>query len=318
MSAELKREILRLLREDEEFRYAVAGYLGLQDIRTTLAQLAEAVKTLIDAVNALNSRVESLEEGLKEVKASVSSLNERVGKLEANVSSINERMGRMEASISSLSDNVSSLNERVGRLESNVSSLNERVGRLEANTSSLNERVGKLETSVSSLSERMERVEANISSLNKRMEKVEADVSSLNKRMGKVERELRSMRRTLENLTMSEEEEANLVVTHLLRERGISIETGPAVFDKRYEFDIYGTTGQLTVVGDAKVRAGPRAVRKLVERVEEAKRRWPEKLPGRVVAVLYCLRAAPGTAEEAEKLGVWLLESMREKTKPPL
>jgi chromosome segregation ATPase len=255
MSAELKREILRLLREDEEFRYAVAGYLGLQDIRTTLAQLAEAVKTLIDAVNALNSRVESLEEGLKEVKAGVSSLNERVGKLEANVSSLNERVGRLEA---------------------------------------------------------------DVSSLNKRMEKVEADVSSLDKRMGRVERELRSMRRTLENLTMSEEEEANLVVTHLLRERGISIETGPAAFDKKYEFDIYGTTGQLTVVGDAKVRAGPRAVRKLVERVEEAKRRWPEKLPGRVVAVLYCLRAAPGTAEEAEKLGVWLLESMREKTKPPL
>ena len=241
MSAELKREILRLLREDEEFRYAVAGYLGLQDIRTTLAQLAEAVKTLIDAVNALNSRVESLEEGLKEVKASVSSLNERVGRLEANVSSLSERVGKLEA-----------------------------------------------------------------------------DVSSLNERMGKVERELRSMRRTLENLTISEEEEANLVVTHLLKERGISIETGPAVFDKRYEFDIYGTTGQLTVVGDAKVRAGPRAVRKLVERVEEAKRRWPEKLPGRVVAVLYCLRAAPGTTEEAEKLGVWLLESMREKTKPPL
>ena len=93
MSAELKREILRLLREDEEFRYAVAGYLGLQDIRTTLAQLAEAVKTLTDAVNALNSRVESLEEGLKEVKASISSLNERVGKLESNVSSINEKNG---------------------------------------------------------------------------------------------------------------------------------------------------------------------------------------------------------------------------------
>jgi predicted nuclease with TOPRIM domain len=283
MSAELKREILRLLREDEEFRYAVAGYLGLEDIRTALAQLAEAVKALIDAVNALNSRVRSLEEGLGEVKASVSSLNERVEKLEAN---------------------VSSLNERVGRLEVTVSSLDERVGRLETSFSSLNERVEKLEASVSSLSERMDRVEAN--------------VSSLNERMGKVERELRSMRKTLENLTMSEEEEANLVVTHFLRERGISIETGPAVFDKRYEFDIYGTTGQLTVIGDAKVRAGPRAVRKLVERVEEAKRRWPEKLPGRVVAVLYCLRAAPGTAEEAEKLGVWLLESMREKTRLPL
>jgi chromosome segregation ATPase len=245
------------------------------------------------------------------LEVNVSSLNERVGRLETSVSSINERVEKLEA-------DVSSLNERMGKLEASVSSLSERMDRVEASVSSLNERMGKVEADISSLNERMGKLEADVSSLNERMGKVEADVSSLNERMGKVERELRSMRKTLENLTMSEEEEANLVVTHFLRERGISIETGPAVFDRRYEFDIYGTTGQLTVIGDAKVRAGPRAVKRLVERVEEAKRRWPEKLPGRVVAVLYCLRAAPGTAEEAEKLGVWLLESMREKTKLPL
>ncbi len=39
MSTELKSEILRLLKEDEEFRYAVAGYLGLSEVLRRLDSL---------------------------------------------------------------------------------------------------------------------------------------------------------------------------------------------------------------------------------------------------------------------------------------
>ena len=245
MSANLKREILRLLREDEEFRYAVAGLLGLEDIRSALAELAEAVKALTEAVHALDSRTRSLESGLEAVKSDVAAL---------------------KSDVAALKSDVNALKSDVAALKSDVATL-------------------------------------------------KSDVSELKVGHEKLRREVRSMRRTLESLTISEEEEANLVVTHLLREKGVSLETAPIAFDKKYEFDVYGTTGELTVIGEAKVRAGPKAVRKLVERIEEARRRWPEKLPGKVVKVLYCLRAAPGTVEEAEKLGVWLIESMREKTK---
>ena len=238
MSANLKREILRLLREDEEFRYAVAGYLGLEDIRSALAQLAEAVKALTVAVHTLGSRVKSLESSLETVKSDVAVFK----------------------------TDVTTLKSDVAVLKSDATGL-------------------------------------------------KADAADLKVGHEKLRREIRSIRKTLENLTISEEEEANLVVTHLLKKRGVNLETGPVVFDRKYEFDIYGTTGKLTVIGEAKVRAGPRAIKRLVDRVETAKRRWPEKLPGRVVAVLYCLRAAPGTAEEAEKKGVWLIESMREKTR---
>jgi chromosome segregation ATPase len=258
MSANLKREILRLLREDEEFRYAVAGYLGLEDIRSVLAQLVEAVRSLTEAVRALDQRVKSLESGLETAKADLSVLKTDVSTLKADTSSL-------KSDVATLKSDVAALKTDVFTLKSDVASL-------------------------------------------------KTDVADLKPGYTTLRREIRSIRRTLENLTISEEEEANLVVTHLLRERGVNLETGHVVFDRRYEFDIYGTTGQLTVIGEAKVRAGPKAVERLVDRVETAKRKWPEKLPGKVVAVLYCLRAAPGTVQEAEKKGVWLIESMREKT----
>ncbi len=40
-TAEFKKKILRLLREDEEFRLAVAGLLGLNNVISELKKLRE-------------------------------------------------------------------------------------------------------------------------------------------------------------------------------------------------------------------------------------------------------------------------------------
>jgi len=87
-------------------------------------------------------------------------------------------------------------------------------------------------------------------------------------------------------------------------------------FDRRYEFDIYGTSEQLTIIGDAKVKVGPKAVRRLVGRVDRVMKRWPDRFKGRVVVVLYCLRALEKAVDIASKYGVWLIEDMEERTKP--
>ncbi|MEL9941202.1 MAG: hypothetical protein QW348_06795 [Ignisphaera sp.] len=80
------------------------------------------------------------------------------------------------------------------------------------------------------------------------------------------------------------------------------------------EFDVYGTNGVVTVVGEARTRVGAKTVRRVVEMVGEARRAQPERFPGKTVVVVYCLRATPDAVEEARKLGVWLVESGREKT----
>jgi len=95
------------------------------------------------------------------------------------------------------------------------------------------------------------------------------------------------------------------------------VEVGDIKIVERCEFDIYGTNGQVTVVGEAKTRASPRAVGKLLERIERAKRLRPDVFKGRVVPVIYCLKYV-GSPKEAEERGVWVIKSGKELTKPPL
>ncbi|MCX8203248.1 MAG: hypothetical protein N3H32_02905, partial [Nitrososphaeria archaeon] len=53
MTQELKRELLRLLKEDEEFRYAVAGLLGLEEILRRLDRHEEELVRLREDMNKL-------------------------------------------------------------------------------------------------------------------------------------------------------------------------------------------------------------------------------------------------------------------------
>lgn len=50
LSSDLKRELLRLLEEDEEFRYAVAGRIGILEILKRLDRLEEGQNRLWEEV----------------------------------------------------------------------------------------------------------------------------------------------------------------------------------------------------------------------------------------------------------------------------
>jgi hypothetical protein len=55
MGLEIRKEVLRLLKEDEEFRYTVAGLIGLEELRSGLAKLLDAHAKLEEAVARLAS-----------------------------------------------------------------------------------------------------------------------------------------------------------------------------------------------------------------------------------------------------------------------
>ncbi|MEM0452850.1 MAG: hypothetical protein QW382_07055 [Nitrososphaerota archaeon] len=72
MTLDIKKEILRILKEDEEFRYTVAGLIGIEDLRRGqeelrhgLAKLEEAVARLEDTVAKLGEAVARLAEEQK-------------------------------------------------------------------------------------------------------------------------------------------------------------------------------------------------------------------------------------------------------------
>src|SRR5579875_1599994 len=50
-SSELKKEILRLLKEDEEFRYTVAGLIGLTEVLKRMDRFEEELVKLREDMN---------------------------------------------------------------------------------------------------------------------------------------------------------------------------------------------------------------------------------------------------------------------------
>jgi len=53
-------------------------------------------------------------------------------------------------------------------------------------------------------------------------------------------------------------------------------------------------------------------VEKVLVRAQELSRRWPEKISGRLVPVLYTLVAETPAVQKARELKIWLIESRKE------
>jgi len=97
LSAEEKRRFLRSLDEDIEFRYAVAGYLGISEILKRLDSLEgnmlklwEEVRSLREGQNKLWEEVKSLREGQDKLREGFEKLSMRV---EVTMGSMGRRWG---------------------------------------------------------------------------------------------------------------------------------------------------------------------------------------------------------------------------------
>ncbi|NAZ25813.1 MAG: hypothetical protein GU357_08665, partial [Thermofilum sp.] len=73
-SNKLKEEILDLLERDKEFRYAVAGYLGISEILKRLDGLEENMLRLWEEVRALRKGQEKLWREVKRIRVTTDRL----------------------------------------------------------------------------------------------------------------------------------------------------------------------------------------------------------------------------------------------------
>jgi hypothetical protein len=128
----------------------------------------------------------------------------------------------------------------------------------------------------------------------------------------KLRKDLMTIRELLEELGIHPEDSGREMVQYLLEQRGYKCTAERLRLDAEYELDIYCNAGVLTAVGKVKVRAGGSDVEMAFERAQELLRRWPDKISGRLVPVLYTLLAEPPAVQRARELKVWLIESKRE------
>jgi hypothetical protein len=96
---------------------------------------------------------------------------------------------------------------------------------------------------------------------------------------------------------------------------GYELKVAPLILPE-VEVDIYGATGDLCVVGEARVRAFSRALDELNEKVELLKRISPDKLRPRLLKVIYASQPMPDLIERAEREGVWVLKATGDVVKP--
>ena len=236
----LKEEMLKLLEEDEEFRYAVAGKLGLLEILERLTELREDFNK--HAVES-GRRFEALEARMVELRESHDRLREDFNRHAA---------------------------------ESN---------------------------------KRFEALETRIAELREDFNKMVAIIGSIEARLGRVER-------TLEKLTLDIEEEAREVVRHRVREvYGVDIEL-ERLHLPDVEVNIYGVSGDVCVLGEATVRAGVGALRRLKDKLRVLQSRYPERLRPKLVLLVYTSLATPDLVREAESEGVWVLKAAGDVVPP--
>ncbi|MEM1950267.1 MAG: hypothetical protein QXY50_07400 [Candidatus Caldarchaeum sp.] len=81
MAQKLKKQFIQLLEKDVEFRYTVAGYLGLDEILRRLASIEEEIRKLWQEVKDLREGQEKLWQGQERLWEEVKSLREGQNKL---------------------------------------------------------------------------------------------------------------------------------------------------------------------------------------------------------------------------------------------
>ncbi len=137
MAEKLKREFIELLEQDKEFRYTVAGYLGLSEILKRLDRLEEGQNKLWENQNRLWEEIKKLREGQDRLWENQNKLWENQNRLWEEVRSLREGQNK-------LWEEVKALREGQNKLWEEVRSLREGQNRLWEEVRALRESQNKL------------------------------------------------------------------------------------------------------------------------------------------------------------------------------
>jgi len=196
--------------------------------------------------------------------------------------------------------------EDIKRIEERITGVENRVTKLENKMTGLENRMISLESKVANLDNRMTSLEGRVAKLEDEFKDLKNDVRG-------IKRNVKDIATTLQRLTVDLEDSARDWVSYFLRQRGYNCTAERLWVNKSYEFDIYCNAGSITVVGEAKVRISANIVSNVFNRVQGLQRGWPGKVSGRLVPVIYALVVDPTAEQRARELGVWLIESRRER-----
>jgi len=296
--------VKRILREIATSDPAFIRDLFLDALRSD-GRVIEAITELLTKNPEAKLRLAETIAGVITVPLNVAT-KEDIKRIEERIIGVENKVVGIENRITGLENKTAGLDSKVIGLESRMTSLEGRMTNLENRMTSLENRMTNLESKVANLDNRMTSLEGRVAKLEDEFKDLKNDVRG-------IKRNVKDIATTLQRLTVDLEDSARDWVSYFLRQRGYSCTAERLWVNKSYEFDIYCNAGSITVVGEAKVRISANIVSNVFNRVQGLQRGWPDKVSGRLVPVIYALVVDPTAEQRARELGVWLIESRRER-----
>ena len=156
----LKREFLELLEKDLEFRYAVAGYLGLSEVLKRLDTIAEEQKNLrMEQVNLREEQTKIWSE-IVTIKEEQKNLREEQTKIWSEIAALKEEQVKLREDFNRMLALIDRMDTRLSRVERTLEKLTIDVE--DEAKSFLKHRLRELGISVESTSPTLPDLELNI------------------------------------------------------------------------------------------------------------------------------------------------------------
>jgi hypothetical protein len=130
MAVRLRRQFLKLLDEDKEFRYTVAGYLGLGEILKRLDSIEENIRRIWEEIRGLREGQERLWEGQNRLWEEVKALGDGQEKLWDGQNKLWEEVKQLREGQNKLWEEVKALREGQEKLWEEVKLLREGQNKL--------------------------------------------------------------------------------------------------------------------------------------------------------------------------------------------
>ncbi len=130
LSIRLKKSFIKLLIEDSEFRYAILGAIGLEDLKRSHLKLEEIVASLAEAQRRIGERMEQFTNGLIILQKTVEELSIAQKKTEERVELLAKQLELLVSAQKRTEERIELLASAQERTEETLRNLAIQVGRL--------------------------------------------------------------------------------------------------------------------------------------------------------------------------------------------
>jgi uncharacterized protein (DUF3084 family) len=285
LATKLRKEFIKLLEKDPEFRQIVAGYLGLAETLKKLDQHLEELKSIRQEQQKTWQNIEKLWQEVRE-------LRQNQTKLWEEVRGLREDHERLWQEVRELRVNQTKLWEEVKGLRENQERLWEEVRELRINQSKLWENTEKLWEEVKALRENQEKLWQEVRELRHDFIVFRTELTGISATVGAIAES--GARRALREWAAAQG-------IRLGRLRSITVEGREINFVAEY-VDTEGRKGILYAEAKSTVRS--REVEDFSQLASAA-----EKIYGQGLKVILGFRIYEEAYEAAEKEGITLVEA---------